>query len=170
MALSIIFLSFGKPFIYEGNEFNQTKNNEANSYRSPLKINSIKWDKKLENYDIFTYTRDLIELRKSMKVLRYIHPKDIRRALTFMDDIDDSKILYKLEDKDQIYLVAINANSHRSNIDKNKLDKLFSKKAYKLINIFSKKGINEVEVDNDQGLILEERSVNVYKLGERNGL
>lgn len=170
MALSIIFLSFGKPFIYEGNEFNQTKNNEANSYRSPLKINSIKWDKKLENYDIFTYTRDLIELRKSMKVLRYIHPKDIRRALTFMDDIDDSKILYKLEDEDQIYLVAINANGHRSNIGKNKLDKLFSKKAYKLTNIFSKKGINEVEVDTDQRLILDERSVNVYKLGERNGL
>ena len=87
-----------------------------------------------------------------------------------MDDIDDSKILYKLEDEDQIYFVAINANSHRSNIDKNKLDKLFSKKSYKLINIFSKKGINEVEVDTDQGLILEERSVNVYKLGERNGL
>lgn len=170
MALGIIFLSFGKPFIYEGNEFNQTKNNEANSYRSPLKINSIKWNKKIENYDIFTYTKELIELRKSIKVLSQINPEDIRKSLTFMEDIDDSKILYKLEDENQTYLVAVNVNSHRSNIDKNKLDKLFSKRDYKLTNIFSKKGINEVEVNTDQGLLLDDRSVNVYKLGERNGL
>lgn len=170
MALGIIFLSFGKPFIYEGNEFNHSKNNDANSYRSPLSNNAIRWNEKTENIEIFNYVKELISLRKSMDVLKYTKRKDIINSLSFMEGLDDCKIIYKLVGKNELYLVAINANPEIGTIDKNKIDTFLGGNSCKLINIFSKKGINEVEVNTDNGLILEGRSVNVFKLGEKNEL
>lgn len=170
MALGIIFLSYGKPFIYEGNEFNHSKNNDANSYRSPLSNNAIRWNEKTENIEIFNYVKELISLRKSMDVLKYTKRKDIINSLSFMEGLDDCKIIYKLVGKNELYLVAINANPEMETIGKNEIDTFLGENSCKLINIFSKKGINKVEVNTDNGLILEGRSVNVFKLGEKNGL
>ncbi|WP_297791511.1 type I pullulanase [uncultured Anaerococcus sp.] len=170
MALGIIFLSYGKPFIYEGNEFNHSKNNDANSYRSPLSNNAIRWNEKTENIEIFNYVKELISLRKSMDVLKYTKRKDIINSLSFMEGLDDCKIIYKLVGKNELYLVAINANPEMETIGKNEIDIFLGENSCKLINIFSKKGINKVEVNTDNGLILEGRSVNVFKLGEKNGL
>lgn len=168
LALGLIFLSFGKPFIYEGNEFNHSKNNDANSYRSPLRINSIKWEDKLNNMDIFNYTKDLIKLRKSIKILRMTKASDIRRSLTFMEDIEESLIIYKLESEKEKYLVAINASMDEKSIDRKKLDEFI--KANKISKIFTKKGINKIDINVEDDLILENKSVNVFKLGELNGL
>ena len=170
MAHAIIFLSFGKPFIYEGNEFNHSKNNDANSYRSPLSTNSIKWNKKLENIEIYNYIKDLINLRKNMDILKYTSPKDIKNSLSFMEDLDESVIIYKLEDHKESYLVTINASYDEFIIENDKLDYFLDNKSYKLINIFSKEGINRTEVKRSNGLNLDRKSVNVYKIGEVNGL
>lgn len=168
LALGLIFLSFGKPFIYEGNEFNHSKNNDANSYRSPLSINSIKWEDKLNNIDIFNYTKDLIKLRKSIDIFKMTKASDIRKSLTFMEDIEESLIIYKLESKKGKYLVAINASVDEKLIDRKKLDEFVQ--VNKISKIFSKRGISKIDIKVEEGLILENKSVNVFKLGEVNGL
>lgn len=168
LALGLIFLSFGKPFIYEGNEFNHSKNNDANSYRSPLSINSIKWEDKLNNMDIFNYTKDLIRLRKSIKIFRKTKASDIRKSLTFMEDIDESLIVYQIKSSDENYLVAINASVDEMKIEKEKLKTFIP--INKIIKIFSKKGISRINTNVEEGLTLESKSVNVFKLGEFHGL
>lgn len=168
LALGLIFLSFGKPFIYEGNEFNHSKNNDANSYRSPLSINSIKWEDKLNNMDIFNYTKDLIKLRKSIKVFSKTKACDIKKSLTFMEDIDASLVVYQIKSNNENYLVAINASVNEMKIEKEKLKTLVP--VNKIIKIFSKKGINKTNTNVEEGLILESKSVNVFKIGDENGL
>ena len=168
LALGLIFLSFGKPFIYEGNEFNHSKNNDANSYRSPLSINSIKWEDKLNNIDIFNYTKDLIKLRKSIDIFKMTKASDIRKSLAFMENIEESLIIYKLESKKGKYLVAINASVDEKLIDRKKLDEFVQ--VNKISKIFSKRGISKIDIKVEEGLILENKSVNVFKLGEVNGL
>lgn len=168
LAIGLIFLSFGKPFIYEGNEFNHSKNNDANSYRSPLRINSIKWEDKLNNMDIFNYTKDLIKLRKSIKTFTKTKASDIKKSLTFMEDIDESLVVYQIKSNNENYLVAINASVNEMKIEKEKLKTLVP--VNKIINIFSKKGINKTNTNVEEGLILEGKSVNVFKIGEENGL
>lgn len=168
LALGLIFLSFGKPFIYEGNEFNHSKSNDANSYRSALSINSIKWEDKLKNMDIFNYTKDLVKLRKSIKIFKKTKASDIKKSLTFMEDIDESLIVYKIKSKYESYLITINASVDEMKIEKEKLKSFVP--INNIIKIFSKWGISKINTNVEEGLILESKSVNVFKLGELNEL
>lgn len=170
LALGIIFLSFGKPFIYEGNEFNHSKNNDANSYRSPLRNNSVKWQDKLDNMDIFNYLKALIEIRKSMEVFSHTDAQFIRDNLSFMENIPDSSIIYKIKNEDDTYLIAINALDDRFFLDKESLNSFIGYPTYKIRKIFSKEGINKTDEDISEALIIEGKSVNVFKLGVENGL
>lgn len=168
LALGIIMLSFGKPFIYEGNEFNHSKKNDANSYRSPLFVNSIDWADKENNKEIFSYTRDLIALRKSIEAFKYTNRKEIDKRLEFIDGLDESVIGYSIDKK---YLILINVNCHEMFVgyDKliNYLDHTENKKIEK---IFDKEGKNNTNIDISEGINLESLSVNVYKIGDAYGL
>lgn len=93
---------------------------------------------------------------------------DIRRSLTFMEDIEESLIIYKLESEKERYLVAINASVDEMKIEKEKLKTFVP--INKINKIFSKKGISNININIEEGLLLESKSVNVFKLGEENGL
>lgn len=168
LALGIIMLSFGKPFIYEGNEFNHSKKNDANSYRSPLYVNAINWADKENNKEIFTYTKNLISLRKSIEAFKYTDYKEIEKRLKFIEGLDDSLIGYSLDKK---YLVLINANGHEMCVGYEKLtNHLGIEKFNKIEKIFDKEGINNINIDISHGINLESLSVNVYKIGDAYGL
>ncbi|WP_296126369.1 type I pullulanase [uncultured Anaerococcus sp.] len=168
LAMAIVMLSFGKPFIYEGNEFNHSKKNDANSYNSPLSINAINWQEKEANYDLFEYTKELINLRKSIDVFSYTSEDLIREKLKFNDGLDDSIVGYLLDNK---YLVFINANCNDMHISadilRSSIDNINSKKIEK---VFDKEGKNNIGIDIESGLSLDSLSVNVYKIGEADGL
>lgn len=166
MALGIIFLSFGKPFIYEGNEFNHTKNNDANSYNSPLTNNAIRWDQKEKNLGIFTYTKDLIKLRKKIKTLKVTKAEDIKKSLSFMEGLRDCLIAYELKNFDEDYLVVINGDTKDQVINKERLEEFLENNDLKVTNVFSKKGINQLIVDLSMGLRIDYKSVNVYRIGD----
>ena len=85
-----------------------------------------------------------------------------------MEDIDESLIVYQLKSSEENYLVAINASVGEMKIEKEKLKTFVP--TNKIIKIFSKKGISKVNTNVEKGLILESKSVNVFKLGELNGL
>lgn len=168
LALGIIMLSFGKPFIYEGNEFNHSKKNEPNSYNAPLSINAIDWEDKKNNLSIFKYTRDLIELRKSIGAFRYTNKKEIEKRLKFIEGLDDSVIGFTLNYK---YLVFINANRYEMIISNEKLKNSMNfEENDKFEKIFDKEGKNNMTVDISHGISLESLSVNVYKIGDNYGL
>lgn len=168
LALGIIMLSFGKPFIYEGNEFNHSKKNDANSYRSPLYVNAINWADKENNKEIFTYTKNLISLRKSIEAFKYTDYKEIEKRLKFIEGLDDSLIGYSLDKK---YLVLINANGHEMCVGYEKLTNYLGiEKFNKIEKIFDKEGINNINIDISHGINLESLSVNVYKIGDAYGL
>ena len=161
LALTLIMLSFGKPFLYEGNEFNHSKNNDRNSYNSPLFINAINWQEKKVNVDIFNYTKNLIDLRKSLKVFNKVDPEDIRNSLTFMNNIDDSLIIYKIKADEGYILVAINASKEDKYFDSKEIGCFTGYRDFIMDKIFDKKGkCNIRSVD----LNLEKLSVNVYKI------
>lgn len=168
LALGIIMLSFGKLFIYEGNEFNHSKKNDANSYRSPLYINAINWEDKENNKEIFTYTKDLIALRKSIEAFKYTSYDEIENRLDFIEGLDNSLIGYTLNKE---YLVLINVNCHEIFIDHDKLVNYLGSEGYnKIEKIFDKEGMNNISIDISHGINLESLSVNVYKIGEAYGL
>ncbi len=161
LALGLVLLSFGKPFLYEGNEFNHSKNNDRNSYNSPLFINAINWQEKEENIEIFSYTKDLIALRKDVKVFNKVNPVAIRESLSFMENIEDSLIIYKVKASDYYILVAINASNEDKHIDNKKLKSFIGYHDFIMDKIFGKEGKNNSRIED---LVLDRLSVNVYKI------
>lgn len=168
LALGIVMLSFGKPFIYEGNEFNHSKQNEPNSYNAPLSINAINWDDKKENIGTFNYTKDLISLRKSIEAFKHTSKEEIDKRLTFIWGLDDSLIGYIIDKK---YLILINANNYEMLVSEDILKKYIDfKENKKIVKIFDKEGKNYISLDVTNVISLESLSVNVYKIGECYGL
>lgn len=163
LAMGLIMLSYGKPFLYEGNEFNHSKHNDRNSYNSPLFINAINWKEKQDNQNIFNYSKDIISLRKELKVFNESDPDKIRENLTFIDGLDNSIIAYKIKTDKTYILVAINAGNSTLNISKEKISVFLECKNLEIKRIFSKEGKDNSKVKT---ISLEERSVNVYKIGE----
>ncbi|WP_363316079.1 type I pullulanase [uncultured Anaerococcus sp.] len=163
LAVGLIMLSFGKPFLYEGNEFNHSKKNDRNSYNSPLFINAINWKEKQDNQSIFTYTKDIIALRKDIKVFNESNPDKIREKLSFMDELEDSLIIYKIKYNNSYILVAINVSDSVKSIEKDKLNDFLSYKNPQIDKIFGKEGKDNNRLEY---LDIEERSINVYKIGE----
>lgn len=63
LALALVILSRGIPFIHAGQEFLRTKNFIENSYNSDEEINKLDWNLRIENNDVCEYTRSLISIR-----------------------------------------------------------------------------------------------------------
>ena len=163
LSLSLILLSYGKPFLYEGNEFNHSKNNDRNSYNSPLFVNSIKWEEKADNIDLFNYVKDLIILRKDIKVFSESDPKVIRENLKFMEGIDDSLIAYKIKSDKKLYLFLINVGKNPTEIANSDIDNFIGKRHTSIYKIFGKEGKDYNRVEN---ISIEELSVNVFEIGD----
>jgi len=71
LAIGLILLSQGIPFIHSGMEFMRTKQGEHNSYKSADEINKIDWDLLEKNRDVFEFTRELIKIRKMQDHFRF---------------------------------------------------------------------------------------------------
>jgi pullulanase len=74
---AIILTAQGIPFIHAGQEFCRTKNNDGNSYNSPISVNALDYARKAEFIDVVDYYRGLIELRRSHIAFRMRTQEDI---------------------------------------------------------------------------------------------
>ena len=70
LAMAMVMMSRGTPFIHAGQEFLRTKKGVANSYNSPDEINSLNWDLRIYNNDICDYLKALIAFRKEYELYR----------------------------------------------------------------------------------------------------
>jgi len=118
LSAAIIMTSQGIPFFQAGEEFLRSKplNEEStrfddNSYASPDKVNSLKWDLITENREVVEYYRGLIEFRKTHHALRMTKKKDMNNHLHFLKWLDYNVIAFILTHptEDDIYVV-FNAN------------------------------------------------------------
>ncbi len=90
----LLFTSQGVPFLHGGEEFARTKFGNDNSYNAPDTINEVDWSLKKKNYDLFTYTRDLIALRKAHPVFRLRAKEQIAAWLKFPKTGDPNVLMY----------------------------------------------------------------------------
>jgi pullulanase, type I len=79
LALSIILLSQGIPFIQGGAEVLRSKSGDHNSYKSPDNINAIYWIDKVKYYEVFNYVKMLIRIRKKFKAFRFDKKEDVNK-------------------------------------------------------------------------------------------
>ena len=68
LALSLVILSKGIPFIHSGQEFMRSKNGIRNSYNLPDSINKFDWELMEKNKDMVNYVEDLISLRRQLDI------------------------------------------------------------------------------------------------------
>jgi pullulanase len=117
LALSMIILSFGIPFIQAGTEFLRSKYGNHNSYNASNYINIIDWSYKKNNRQIFDYVKILIEFRKSQKVFSISDQQDIKKVVKIKES-DEHIIIYELnspfkEDYNKILIVYNGSNNNK---------------------------------------------------------
>lgn len=114
LSASIVFLSQGIPFFQGGEEFLRSKalpngGFDENSYKSSDSINSIKWDLKTKNIDIFNYYKGLIAFRKEHTAFRYNDNEDIVKNISFFTNLPKNVIAYEIKDEKENIIVIHNA-------------------------------------------------------------
>jgi pullulanase len=113
LGAAIIFTSQGVPFIQAGEEILRSKDLDENSYKSPDSVNSIKWDEKTANIDVYEYYKGLIAFRKANPPLRLNNADEVKKKLTFFDNGMGNVVAYQLEN-----IIAIfNANTDEIEIN-----------------------------------------------------
>ena len=91
-----LFTAQGVPFFQGGEEFARTKGGNNNSYDAPDTVNEVDWSLKQKHFDLFTYTRDLIALRKAHPVFRLRTRQEVETRLQFADTPNGKVLLYTL--------------------------------------------------------------------------
>ena len=89
-----LFTSQGVPFFHGGEEFARTKGGNSNSYEAPDSVNQVDWDLKQQHFDLFTYVRDAIALRKAHPMFRLRTKPEVRSRVHFVDTPDRNVLMF----------------------------------------------------------------------------
>lgn len=95
LASAIVLTSQGIPFLHAGQEFMRTKNGDENSYKSPVQVNWLDWERCAEHQNDVLYVASLIHLRKSHPAFRLRTAQEIREHL-FFEDAPEHAVAYTL--------------------------------------------------------------------------
>jgi pullulanase len=131
LALSIVMLSQGIPFIHAGQELCRSKNGDGNSYKSSDAINAINWEKLNEFDDVHQTLKQLINIRKAHPSFKLNDAQQITKHISFSNapnGIIYLKIVNVPNDSWQEIHIVINAcNSSFDAISEDtKFQKVFS--------------------------------------------
>lgn len=84
LALSIVLMAFGIPFLQAGTEMLRSKYGDHNSYRSGYLVNRLHWENKKKFRHVFDYIKTLIAFRKSQRVFTVTDPEVIKACVQVM--------------------------------------------------------------------------------------
>lgn len=73
-AITFVLLSQGTPLLYSGDEFGNSQEGNNNPYCQDNPVCWIKWNRSIQGEELFTYTKELIRLRKEYSVLHMRMP------------------------------------------------------------------------------------------------
>ncbi len=96
-ASSVALLAQGVAFVHAGQEFERSKDGDENSYKSPDRINALRWLERAKNKTTVEYFKGLIELRKAHPAFRMTTADQIRKNLKFFGP--EQAIAYELNGK-----------------------------------------------------------------------
>ena len=128
LCSAIVFTSQGIPFLQAGEELLRSKPYVTeisafsdNSYNLPDTVNSIKWDDKDENIEVYDYYKGLIAFRKSHNALRMTTAEEIQKNLRFISDLPANVVGYTIENSPngevaERLMVIYNANKDAINV------------------------------------------------------
>ncbi len=115
LALEIVLISQGIPFIHAGEEFYRTKQGVENSYNTKDQINRIDFSRRDQYIDLVNTVRDLIEIRKEYPVLRLSSAMEIKAHAHALEGLMDfHTFAFLLQDYEySLYIVIKNDYSSR---------------------------------------------------------
>lgn len=97
LASSVVLTSQGIAFLHAGQEFMRTKQGVENSFKSPVEINWLDWERCAQRADDVTFMKELIALRKAHPAFRLRSADEIRRHLVF-ELVPSGSIAFTLRD------------------------------------------------------------------------
>ena len=119
LAAAFSILSQGVPFMQAGEEMLRTKPGrksrfDENSYRSPDKVNSIKWEDldKEEYRRTVEYYRGLIAFRKAHPSLRLTHREQVWQKVHPVTIGNDHVAAFRIDEAQQELFIIFNADTH----------------------------------------------------------
>ncbi len=122
LAGAFNLLSVGIPFFQAGEEMLRSKTDStgkriSNSYRSPDRVNAIRWNS-LEDSQVFgtfQYYKGLIALRKAHTLLRISSAEEAAQSIHIIRDVAEPVTAFLLQNEEENLIVAFNPT--RSQID-----------------------------------------------------
>lgn len=118
LAAAFVMLSQGVPFLQAGEEMLRTKPRrkggfEHNSYRSPDRVNSLKWDTldRPEYRQSVEYYRGLIAFRKAHPGLRLAKRDQVFRQVHPVPCWNDHVVAFRIDEDTQELFVIFNADT-----------------------------------------------------------
>jgi pullulanase len=122
LSAAIVMTSQGIPFFQAGEELLRSKpmdetgtSFDENSYQSSDSVNSIKWDSKEANRDVYEYYKGLIAFRKAHPALRMITTEELQKNLTFLENMPEKVVGYTIDhspnnESEKSICIIFNAN------------------------------------------------------------
>ena len=117
LAAAFVFLSQGVPFLQAGEEILRTKPKgrgkfDDNSYRSPDRVNAIRWDtlESPEYQETLAYYKGLIAFRKVHEGLRQTGREAVQASVFPMETGNPKAVCYRVEDRYHSILAIFNAD------------------------------------------------------------
>lgn len=92
LAQTAVFTSQGVPFILSGEEMLRDKKGVHNSYDSPDSINHLDWNNLQRYPQLFTYYKNLIQLRKNHPAFRLATGDKVRQHLEFLPAVNSKDV------------------------------------------------------------------------------
>lgn len=92
LAQIAVFTSQGVPFILSGEEMLRDKKGVHNSYNSPDSINHLDWNNLQRYPQLFTYYKNLIQLRKNHPAFRLATGDKVRQHLEFLPAVNSKDV------------------------------------------------------------------------------
>lgn len=124
LAASFVFLSQGVPFFQAGEELLKSKKTMSgqyihNSYRSPDKINSIKWDLKdaESGKKVFEYYKGLIKIRKTFSFFHYKSYEEVNNHIRDIEIGNNHVVGFHITDYPMECIIIFNADKVYVNIN-----------------------------------------------------
>ena len=107
LALHIVLLAQGVPFLHSGQEFYRTKNLIDNTYNLPDDVNKLDWLRSLHYTEDIEFLKQLIAFRKAHPLLTLTTSSAIQKACQ-VKWLSPSLVEYKIQKDKQALTILIN--------------------------------------------------------------
>lgn len=124
LALHLVLLAQGVPFIHSGQEFFRTKNLIDNSYDQPDEINKLDWIRSLHYQEDIEFLQRLIEFRKINPLLHLATSKAIKKACK-VEWLSPTLVEYRIQQGKQQMTIVINFSNEEVVYDNQYKQELF---------------------------------------------